>query len=143
MDMKTPILGALVGTAVAMGSLPAVAGSLGAGVAPLAALETAASLVVPVQGPPPPPPPRAAPPPAPGPGAPPPPRRRGPDPGVALGIGAAVGIIGGMIAAEEARRQEAEAIRQEDIEYCMARFRTYNPETGLYVGRDGRRHPCP
>jgi hypothetical protein len=26
---------------------------------------------------------------------------------------------------------------------CAARFRSYNPATGTYLGFDGRRHPCP
>ncbi|MBR1219282.1 BA14K family protein [Bradyrhizobium sp. U87765 SZCCT0131] len=28
-------------------------------------------------------------------------------------------------------------------EYCMRRFRSYDPESGTYLGNDGRRHPCP
>jgi BA14K-like protein len=27
--------------------------------------------------------------------------------------------------------------------YCMRRFRSYDPATGMYVGFDGYRHPCP
>jgi hypothetical protein len=27
--------------------------------------------------------------------------------------------------------------------YCEARFRSYDPESGTYLGYDGRRHPCP
>jgi BA14K-like protein len=27
--------------------------------------------------------------------------------------------------------------------YCEQRFRSYNPRTGMYVGYDGRYHPCP
>lgn len=27
--------------------------------------------------------------------------------------------------------------------YCAARFRSYDPESGTYMGYDGRRHPCP
>jgi hypothetical protein len=27
--------------------------------------------------------------------------------------------------------------------YCSARFRSYDPATGTYLGYDGRRHPCP
>lgn len=54
--------------------------------------------------------------------------------GIGLGIGAAV--IGGAIAAGEAQRQDA-------IGYCMQRFRSYDPESMTYVGRDGLRHPCP
>ena len=29
------------------------------------------------------------------------------------------------------------------IAYCMQRFRSYDPVTGTYLGRDGYRHPCP
>jgi BA14K-like protein len=29
------------------------------------------------------------------------------------------------------------------IDYCMRRFRSYDPNTGTYLGNDGRRHPCP
>jgi BA14K-like protein len=28
-------------------------------------------------------------------------------------------------------------------DYCIQRFRSYNPSTGLYLGYDGRYHPCP
>jgi hypothetical protein len=27
--------------------------------------------------------------------------------------------------------------------YCLRRFRSYDPESGTYLGYDGRRHPCP
>ena len=30
-----------------------------------------------------------------------------------------------------------------DIEYCMRRFRTYDPNTGTYIGKGGRRLSCP
>jgi hypothetical protein len=30
-----------------------------------------------------------------------------------------------------------------DVQYCMQRYKSYNPNTGLYLGNDGRRHPCP
>ena len=26
---------------------------------------------------------------------------------------------------------------------CQARFRSYNPSTGMYMGYDGEQHPCP
>jgi hypothetical protein len=29
------------------------------------------------------------------------------------------------------------------IAYCMSRFRTYDPDTGTYIGNDGLPHPCP
>lgn len=30
-----------------------------------------------------------------------------------------------------------------DVAYCEARFRSYNPATGTYLGYDGLHHPCP
>jgi len=30
-----------------------------------------------------------------------------------------------------------------DTAYCAARFHSYNPATGTYLGYDGLRHPCP
>jgi hypothetical protein len=29
------------------------------------------------------------------------------------------------------------------VAYCVSRFRSYNPATGLYFGFDGAYHPCP
>ena len=29
------------------------------------------------------------------------------------------------------------------VDYCMQRFKSYNPSTGTYLGKDGHRHPCP
>jgi BA14K-like protein len=29
------------------------------------------------------------------------------------------------------------------VAYCEAHFRSYNPATGMYLGYDGRYHPCP
>ncbi len=34
-------------------------------------------------------------------------------------------------------------IDDEDIEYCTARFRSYNPRTGLYLTYSGRYKACP
>ena len=30
-----------------------------------------------------------------------------------------------------------------DVAYCARRFRSYDPNSQTYLGRDGRRHPCP
>lgn len=30
-----------------------------------------------------------------------------------------------------------------DEAYCIRRFRSYDPESGTYLGNDGLRHPCP
>lgn len=76
----------------------------------------------------------------------------------ALGIAAGAAILGGIIGAarnaEEEKRRRAEEryyddratqVRRggNDVEYCMRRFRSYNPRTGMYKGFDGRFHPCP
>jgi hypothetical protein len=29
------------------------------------------------------------------------------------------------------------------VAYCMQRFRSYDPQSGTYLGYDGLRHPCP
>jgi hypothetical protein len=29
------------------------------------------------------------------------------------------------------------------VSYCMSRFKSYDPESGTYLGYDGDRHPCP
>jgi hypothetical protein len=47
---------------------------------------------------------------------------------------------------DEAARQQQEqqgADADADADYCARRFKSYNPETGMYRGRDGRLHPCP
>ena len=31
----------------------------------------------------------------------------------------------------------------EGVAYCMRRFRTYDPSTGTYIGKGGRRIACP
>jgi hypothetical protein len=58
--------------------------------------------------------------------------------GPGLGVGLATGaIIGGAIAAQSQARANSA------IEYCMRRFRSFDPASGTYLGFDGRRHPCP
>ena len=64
----------------------------------------------------------------------------GPGVGAAIGLGVGAAVIGGAIAAQEAERAAA---AQNAADYCMRRFRSYDPESGTYVGRDGLRRPCP
>jgi hypothetical protein len=56
--------------------------------------------------------------------------------GIGLGIGAAV--IGGAIAASAAEQQ-----RRDAVSYCMQRYRSFDPESMTYLGRDGLRRSCP
>ena len=67
---------------------------------------------------------------------------RGGGGGVGAGVAAGIigAVIGGMIVNEAARQQEA---TDEAVAYCMRRFRSYDPSTGTYMGRDGQPHPCP
>lgn len=76
-----------------------------------------------------------------------------------VGAGLAAGaLIGGAIAASQAPYAygpgyyapgpsyyaSAPAYGGDDaISYCMQRFKSYDPNSGTYLGYDGRRHPCP
>jgi hypothetical protein len=35
------------------------------------------------------------------------------------------------------------AVGADEIAYCQARFKSYDPASGTYLGYDGQRHPCP
>jgi BA14K-like protein/Glycine zipper len=35
------------------------------------------------------------------------------------------------------------AVRDDAVEYCMQRYRSYDPRSGTYMGHDGIRRPCP
>jgi hypothetical protein len=52
----------------------------------------------------------------------------------------AAGVIGGLmlgaIIANEAQRNRG-------VDYCIQRYRSYDPNSMTYLGRDGRRHSCP
>jgi len=65
-------------------------------------------------------------------------RGRGNGVGAAVGIGVGAAIIGGAIAASAAEQQ-----RQEAINYCLQRYRSYDPNSMTYLGNDGLRRPCP
>ncbi len=77
-------------------------------------------------------------------------RRGGGGAGVAAGL-AAGAILGGIIASQAAPAPyyygppPARAYGPGDpaIDYCMRRFRSYDPYSMTYLGYDGLRHPCP
>jgi hypothetical protein len=69
-----------------------------------------------------------------------------------FGAGLAAGaIVGGLLAAPYYRRPyyDGPAYYYYDdpgvdaVEYCIRRFRSYDPYSGTYLGYDGYRHPCP
>jgi hypothetical protein len=37
----------------------------------------------------------------------------------------------------------ADPAGEDPVGYCVARFRSYDPHSGTYLGYDGLRHPCP
>ena len=65
-------------------------------------------------------------------------RGRGNGVGAAVGIGVGAAIIGGAIAASAAEQQ-----RQQAVGYCMQRYRSYDPNSQTFLGRDGMRYSCP
>lgn len=77
--------------------------------------------------------------------------RRGGGRGAAVGAGiaglAAGAIIGGAIASQAAPTYgygSAPVYAGNDaVEYCLSRFKSYDPGSGTYLGYDGLRHPCP
>jgi hypothetical protein len=62
---------------------------------------------------------------------------RGNGVGAAVGIGVGAAIIGGAIAASAAEQQ-----RRDAVSYCMQRYRSYDPNSMTYLGRDGLRRSC-
>ena len=59
-------------------------------------------------------------------------RREQPSGGIDFGA-----IIGGVISAFGDRPSP------DAIAYCMQKYRSYNPETGIYYGYDGQPRRCP
>ena len=55
------------------------------------------------------------------------------------GAGVAAGVLGGLllgaIIANEAQRGQS-------VDYCIRRYRSYDPQSMTYLGSDGRRHSC-
>lgn len=64
--------------------------------------------------------------------------------GLAAGaIGLALGAIIIGAAQEAERKRQSEGYRRNDRDArCLARYRTYDPRSGTFVGRDGRRYEC-
>ncbi len=62
--------------------------------------------------------------------------RRGGDDGGAIAAGVLGGLLLGAIIANQAQQQRS-------VEYCMQRYRSYDPYSRTYLGYDGLRHPCP
>jgi hypothetical protein len=65
-----------------------------------------------------------------------------------FGTGAAIGfatgaLIGGALAARPRYYAPPAPAYSSAVQYCMDRYRSYDPASGTYLGYDGFRHPCP
>ena len=56
------------------------------------------------------------------------------------GAGVAAGVLGGLLLGAIIA---SEAQRSRGVEYCIQHYRSYDPNSMTYIGRDGRRHRCP
>jgi hypothetical protein len=84
--------------------------------------------------------------------------------GVGLGLGLAAGVGGAIVGATQpygyygygpgyayapgyaygpSYDQSYGAAGGSEVGYCMQRFRSYDPDSGTYLGFDGLRHSCP
>ncbi len=61
--------------------------------------------------------------------------------GAIIGGLAAGAIIGGALAAQP--RYYNRGYGGRDVQYCMSRFKSYDVNSGTYLGYDGNRHACP
>lgn len=52
----------------------------------------------------------------------------------------AAGVIGGLLLGAVIANQ---AQQNRSVDYCVRRFRSYDPRSGTYLGNDGYRHRCP
>lgn len=60
------------------------------------------------------------------------------------GPGAFVGgVLGGILGGVIANQYRAPAPAPDPVAWCMARYRSYNPETGVYLAFDGTYRRCP
>jgi hypothetical protein len=59
-------------------------------------------------------------------------------PGFAIGA-----LIGGLMAAPPPRPDYYDGYGGRSVEWCLHHYRSYDPESGTYLGYDGYRHPCP
>lgn len=64
--------------------------------------------------------------------------------GALLGGLAAGAIIGGALAAQPRYYDRGYGYTDgRDVQYCMSRFKSYDVNSGTYLGYDGNRHACP
>jgi hypothetical protein len=59
-------------------------------------------------------------------------------------VGGAAGTAGAIATApfRGTRNNNSYAYMDDNASYCAQRYRSYDPTSGTYLGRDGRRHVC-
>jgi hypothetical protein len=71
---------------------------------------------------------------------------RGPGPGAAVAAGvaglAAGAIVGSAIANNAAARPLPQTADPDFIAYCSRKYRTFDPQDGTFLARDGQRYMC-
>ena len=62
----------------------------------------------------------------------------------AIGLGLFGLALGAILAGAASDADEAKGPTDRDrwLAYCYDKYRSFDPRTGTYVGRDGRRHRC-
>lgn len=55
-------------------------------------------------------------------------------------VGPAIGFGTGLIIGNALAQSRG---YDRSVQYCMQRFKSYDPASGTYLGYDGNRHPCP
>lgn len=64
--------------------------------------------------------------------------------GAAIAGLAAGAILGGVLAAQQPYYyRRGYGYGDGAVQYCLSRFKSYDPYSGTYLGYDGYRHPCP
>lgn len=62
----------------------------------------------------------------------------------AIGLGIFGLALGAILAGAASDAEEAKGPSDRDrwLAYCFDRYRSFDPRTGTYLGKDGRRHRC-
>jgi hypothetical protein len=58
-------------------------------------------------------------------------------------VGGAIGTAGAIATAPFGGSGAYDAYAMGGSDYCAQRYRSYDPQSGTFMGDDGLRHPCP
>ena len=68
--------------------------------------------------------------------------------GIGVGLGSGFGYYGSPYYYDDPYGYDttvvaAAPVTDDAVAYCMRKFKSYDPQSGTYLGYDGQRHPCP